>query len=129
MSDAKEGERPLTLGVYARTVGVILLCYSLIGFAEAIHTTLAGDFFRLGLGTFFLYLSVRFGKAKEWELRTLVGAIGVLTLLMVTPVVWWAYYFSLGHRPIEFTAMAVGLASILAATFLPVGQKRGGAAD
>lgn len=110
------------LRAYTLVIGVALLGFSLVGFAEVLNTTLGGDFYHLGFGTLFLLAGLTLGEAWQQELRLVVGGLGTFMVLSVMPLFWYAYVFELGHRPVQLTCSTVGVLSILAALFLPDGR-------
>lgn len=109
---------------YTRTVGIALICFSVLGLAEVVNTSLGGDFYHLVLGTLFLIAGFGFRVAQEQDIRVMVGGLGAFTLLAKAPLIWYAHSHALDHRPVEFVCVVVGVLSILAALFLPDGRAR-----
>lgn len=106
---------------YAQIVGVILLAVAAAGFVifrwEAISI-----FYHAGVGLLFLY--VGFSRLEATTVRQMVGGLGVLlvvvkTVTILTPLMWGG---PPQHGPVEFTCLALGISSILAARYLKDGR-------
>jgi hypothetical protein len=116
----------LGLTAYARLAGIALLLAAASGLALS-GWDAASIYYHAGLGLFFLYLG--FSGLGATTVRQLVGGLGVLLVVVkgVTILVSWLLPMLYLHGPVEITCLIVGVASILAARYLPDrrGPRRG----
>ncbi len=103
---------------YARVAAVVLLAVAVVGFSIMGWRTTAA-FYHAGVALLFAYAG--FLQRDSEAIRQIVGGLGVLLLVVkavtiVTPLTWGG---PPQHGPIEITCLVVGLASVLAARYLP----------
>ncbi len=108
---------------YARVAGLVLLTLAVVGLSFW-GWRMTASFFHAGVGLLFLY--VGFARLDTTSVRQMVGGLGVLLVLVkavtiVTPLTWGG---PAKHGPIEVTCLVVGIASILAARYLPADPPR-----
>jgi hypothetical protein len=108
----------LGITAYARLAGIVLLVVaaaglSLFGWDEA------SIYYHAGVGLFFLLIG--YSRLGATYIRQIVGGLGVLLVLVkgVTILVSWLLPTRYLHGPIEITCLILGVASILAARYLP----------
>jgi hypothetical protein len=111
------------IATYARIAGIVLLALAVanvvrFGWADA------SLFYHAGLGLLFFY--VGFSRLEASTVRQMVGGLGGL-LLVVTAVVTfvsWLLPTEYLHGPLEISYLILGLASFLAARYLPDRRSR-----
>ncbi len=112
---------------YAKMVAVVLLVLALAG-ATILDWRSATNFYHAGLALLFGY--VGFFGANHGYVRRMVMGLGVLVLgvkaLMV--LAEWVGYGHFEHGPVAVTCLVVGIASILAARYIPDDHDGGGGA-
>jgi hypothetical protein len=103
---------------YARIAGVVLLGIAVVG-AAGWDWGFAPVSYHAGAGRFFLL--VGFSRLGTATVRQMVGGLGVLLALVngAAVLVTWLLPIEYLHGPIEITGLVVGVASILAAGYLP----------
>lgn len=108
----------LGITAYARLAGVVLLVLAAAGLA-LFGWDDAAIYYHVGVGLFFLFFgSSRLGTTY---VRQIIGGLGVLLVLVngMAILVSWLLPVEYLHGPIEITGLIVGVASILAARYLP----------
>ncbi len=108
---------------YARIVAVALVAYSAVGFF-ILGWGLLPTFYHAGVGLLFAFAG--FYQRNGKTVGMMVGGLGVLLLvvkapMILAPLLWGAHP---QHGPIEITCLVVGIASILAARYLPGDTQR-----
>lgn len=103
---------------YARVAAGMLLAIAVVGFS-ILGWRATAAFYHAGVGILFAYAG--FFQRDDETVRQIVGGLGVLVLVVkaltiVTPLAWGG---PPQHGPIEVTCLVVGLASVLAARYLP----------
>jgi hypothetical protein len=103
---------------YARIAGVALLAVA-AAIAVFFGWGAASIFYPAGLGLSFLYLGV--SRLETAIVRQMIGGLGVLLVVVtaVAIVASWLLPMRYLRGPIELTGLIVGIASILAARYLP----------
>jgi hypothetical protein len=116
----------LGITAYARLAGIVLLVVAAAGLA-LFGWYQAEIYYHAGVGLFFLF--VGFSHLQSTYFRQMVGGFGVLLLAIggTTILGTWLSPMRYLHGPIEITSVIAGLASILAARYLPDrrGPRRG----
>ena len=119
---------PGTLGItaYARLVGIALLVLAAAGLALS-GWNQAAIYYLASVGLFFLLVGS--SRLEGTYVRRIVGGFGVLLVAIggTAILATWLSPMRYLHGPIEIASLIVGVASILAARFLPDrrGPRRG----
>ncbi len=110
------------IGTYARIAAVALLAYAVVGLV-VLGWGLAPIFYHAGVGLLFAFVGF-WHSVNDETTRWMVGGLGVILVavkvpMIVAPLLLWGGH--LQHGPVEITCLVVGIASILAARYLPDG--------
>jgi hypothetical protein len=110
---------------YARVAAGTLLAVAVVGFSILGWRTTAA-FYHAGVAILFAYAG--FLQRDRETARQIVGGLGILLLAVkaVTTVMPLAWGGPPQHGPIEMTCLVLGLASVLAARYLPGDASRPG---
>ncbi len=100
---------------------MVLLILAAAG-AAGLSWTVGPILYHAAMGLMFAY--VGFAQRDARLTRQVVGGLGVLLLVVkgttiLAPLLWGEHIL---HGPIEITCLLLGIASILAAAFLPDGR-------
>jgi hypothetical protein len=110
----------VVLGIlaYARLAGMALLVAAAAGLA-IFGWEEAAIYYHAGLGLFFLF--VGFSGWETTTVRQVVGGLGVLLVVVkgLAILATWLLPIRYLHGPVEIACLIVGVASILAARYLP----------
>ena len=103
---------------YARIAGVALLAAAAAG-AALFGWGAAASFYHASVGLLFLYVGV--SGLDGATVRRMIGGLGVFVVVVTAVVILasWLSPLQYLHGPIEVTGLIVGVASILAARYLP----------
>jgi hypothetical protein len=104
---------------YARIAAVALLATALAGWV-LLGWSAGAVLYHAGLALLFAFAGF-WSRSNGRMIRMVVGGLGVLlvavkTGMLLVPLTWGSYPW---HGPIEITCLVVGIASILAAGYLP----------
>jgi hypothetical protein len=113
----------LRITAYARIAGAALLAAAVAG-AALFGWGAAATFYHASVGLFFLYVGV--SGLEGATVRRMIGGLGALVVVVTAVVILasWLLPTQYLHGPIEVTGLVVGVASILAAWYLPDWRSR-----
>src|ERR687890_371078 len=108
---------------YAQLAGIALLVVAAAG-AALFGWGGAATFSHASVGFLFLYVGV--SGLESATVRRMIGGLGALVVVVTAVVILasWLLPLQYLHGPIEVTGLIVGVASILAARYLPVRRRR-----
>jgi hypothetical protein len=116
----REPQQMIGIVTYARIAGVVLLALAMALFGWGAAAT----FYHAGVGLLFSY--VGFSGLERATVRRMIGGLGAFMVVVTAVVIFASWLLTLQylHGPIEVTGLIVGVASILAARYLPDQRSR-----